>query len=141
MSVVMAEKLSWEFPRGHRIAPGRAALKALGGGSRCQVYLVWDEPRRRLMVAKVLRRDLVANDRAVRALQRELNALEALSHPVLVRAAGACFDGLYPHLLLEYVAGPTLRKLIKRNGPVPLERALSLGVDVASLLGDMARQA
>src|SRR5919112_1771363 len=59
MHEVVAEKQSWEFPEGHEIAPGRTTLKSLGGGNRYEVYLVWDERRFSVMVAKVLRPDLV----------------------------------------------------------------------------------
>src|SRR3954469_737624 len=134
MSVVMGDKLSWEFARGHEIAPGRTALKALGG-NRCQVYLVWDERRRRRMVAKVLRRNLVGDDHALRALKRELEAHELLDHPGLARAVDARFEGPYPHVAVEHVDGPTLRKLIRREGGLGADAAVALGIEVASVIG------
>jgi serine/threonine protein kinase len=140
MSVVMAEKLSWDFARGHEIAPGRTILRALGGGNRCQVYLVWDERRRRQVVAKVLRRNLVGDGHALRALRRELEAHEALSHPGLARAVGASFDGPYPHLAVEHVEGQTLRRLIKRGGALPPELLLPLARAVGSVIGHMGRE-
>ena len=39
------------------IAPGRTVLRRLGGGSRYEVFLVWDEHRLAVLVAKVLRPD------------------------------------------------------------------------------------
>jgi eukaryotic-like serine/threonine-protein kinase len=59
MHEVVAEKETWAFPEGHEIAPGRTTLKLLGGGNRYEVYLVWDERLFSVMVAKVLRPDLV----------------------------------------------------------------------------------
>jgi eukaryotic-like serine/threonine-protein kinase len=140
MSVVMAEKLSWDFARGHEIAPGRTTLRALGGGNRCQVYLVWDEPTHRRMVAKVLRKNLVGEEHAVRALRRELEAHEALAHPGLVPALAASFDGPHPHIAVEHVSGPTLRKLIKRHGALSADVVPTLGVAVAAVAGHMARE-
>jgi eukaryotic-like serine/threonine-protein kinase len=140
MSDDVAEKPSWEFPRGHEIAPGRTTLRPLGGGNRCEVYLVWDEARRRRMVAKVLRRNLVGDDRALRALRREQEAHEALVHPGLVRAVGSWFDGPYPHLVVEHVNGPTLRRLIRRDGALPAEDVLALALEVGSVIDRMGRE-
>src|SRR3954469_19798810 len=139
MSVVMAEKLSWEFARGHEIAPGRTTVKALGGGNRCQVYLVWDEPLHRLLVAKVLRRNLVGDDHALRGLRHEFDALETLAHPGLARAAGARLEGLHPHIVLDYVDAPTLRRLIKRDGAVSVTDALRLAVTLAGVIEHVGR--
>ena len=136
----MAEKLSWDFPRGHEIAPGRTTLKALGGGNRCQVYLIWDERSRRRMVAKVLRRNLVGDDRALRGLGRELEAHEVLAHPGLVRAVDASFDGPYPHLAVEHVDGPTLRRRIRRDGALSPEDVLSLALQAASVIRHIGDQ-
>ena len=43
MREVVSEKQSCKFPQGHEIAPGRTTLRALGGGTRYEVYLVGDE--------------------------------------------------------------------------------------------------
>jgi serine/threonine protein kinase len=140
MSVVMAEKLSWDFARGHEIAPGRTTLKALGGGNRCQVYLVRDERLDRLLVAKVLRRNLVGDDHALRALRRELDALEELAHPGLAAAVDVRLSGPYPHLAVEHVPGGTLRKRIRREGALPAEDVAALGLAVARVIDDIGRE-
>jgi hypothetical protein len=46
---------SWDFEQGEELQPGRAVLKAIGGGNRYEVCLVWDEGLYALAVAKVLR--------------------------------------------------------------------------------------
>jgi eukaryotic-like serine/threonine-protein kinase len=140
MSVDMGEKLSWDFARGHEIAPGRTTLKALGGGNRCQVYLVRDELLGRRLVAKVLRRNLVGDDHAVRALERELGAHQALAHRGLVRAVDAVLDGPHPHLAVEHVPAPTLRKAIRRAGALSAEEVQDLAVCVAGVLAAVARE-
>ena len=140
MREVVADKQSWELPQGHEIAPGRTTLKSLGGGNRYEVFLVWDERRFSVMVAKVLRPDLVEDEHALRGLRREWEALGALSHPVLLRAFDAHLEGAYPHVLVEHLEGPTLRRLIKNGGPLPLEQVLPLGLHVASVIHYMAEE-
>jgi eukaryotic-like serine/threonine-protein kinase len=138
MGLVASEKQSWQFAEGHEIAPGRTVLKPIGGGNRYEVYLVWDEKLFAVMVAKVVRPDLVEDEHALRGLRRESDALEALAHPILLRGFGVHMDGPYPHLLVEHLEGPTLRRLIKRSGPLPLEQTLPLGLHVAAAIHYMA---
>jgi serine/threonine protein kinase len=92
------------------------------------------------MVAKVVRPDRVDDSDAHRALQREAAALRRLAHPVLVRGFDAVTGGPHPHVLLEYVEGPTLRALLKRHGALPLEQAIPLALHMASVLHYLARE-
>ena len=128
----MAEKQSWELDEGHEIAPGRSVLKALGGGHDYEVYLVWDDHLFSIMVAKLLRPDRFDDEKALRSLAREAEALEALAHPALLRGFGAVLDGPFPHVLVEHLEGPSLRRLIRRSGPLTLQQVLPLALNVAA---------
>jgi eukaryotic-like serine/threonine-protein kinase len=134
MQTRVAEKATWELTEGDEIAPGRSVLKLLGGGHDYEVYLVWDDDLFAVMVAKVLRPDRVDDEKSVRDLRREAEALEELAHPVLLRGFGAVLDGQYPHVLVEHLEGPTLRRLIRRGGPLPAQQVLPLALHVASAL-------
>jgi eukaryotic-like serine/threonine-protein kinase len=124
---------------GDLIAPGRSVVRALGGGTRFEVVLVWDDHLCALAVAKVLRRQLREDSGALRELAEEAEILHRLAHPVIVRAFDAVLDTPYPHVLLEHLEGPTLRRLIRRGGPIPLEQLLPLAAHVAAALSYMAR--
>jgi serine/threonine protein kinase len=134
------ERLTWGLGEGDAIAPGRTVLRRLGGGRRYEVFLVWDDHRLALLVAKVLRPDLAEDELARRDLAREAEALERLRHPVVVRGFAAVVEGRYPHLLLEYLEGPTLRELVDREGALALEQVLPLGLHVASALHYLAAE-
>ena len=131
---------SWGFDVGAAIAPGRTVLRSLGGGNRYEALLVWDEHLFAIMVAKVVRPDQAGEERALRELAREAEALERLAHPVIVRGFGAAVDGRHPHLLIEHLEGPTLRRVIKRGGPLPLQQLLPLALHVAAALHYMAAE-
>jgi serine/threonine protein kinase len=109
-------------------------VRRLGGGELYDTYLVWDERRFALAVAKLLRPDRVADAYAQRALRREADALARLGHPVVVRAFEVVRDGPHPHLLLEHLEGPSLRRLVKTQGPLPLEQVIPLALHIASAL-------
>ncbi len=140
MNGAVAEKNAWELEEGAEIAPGRSVLKPLGGGHEYEVYLVWDDRLFAVMVAKLLRPDLVDDERARRHLEREAEALERLAHPVLLRGFGAVLDGEHPHVLVEHLEGPTLRRLLRRGGPLPLEQSLPLALHVAAALHYIAAE-
>jgi eukaryotic-like serine/threonine-protein kinase len=133
-------KQSWELEEGDEIAPGRTVLKLLGGGNRYEVYLVWDERLFAVMVAKIVRPDLIEDESALRGLRREAEALDVLAHPVVLRGFGSELDGRYPHLLVEHLEGPTLRRLMRRGGPLPVEQVLPLGLHVAAAIHYMAEE-
>jgi eukaryotic-like serine/threonine-protein kinase len=134
------EKASWGFEEGAAIAPGRTVLRSLGGGSRYEVHLVWDEKLFSLAVAKLLRPDQAENERALRDLRKEAEALERLNHPVLLRGFDAVLEGPHPHVLVEHLEGPTLRRLIKKGGPLPPQQLLPLILHVAAAIHYMATE-
>src|SRR4051794_11168044 len=84
-----SRKPSWELAEGDELAPGRTVVAPLGGGNRYEVFLVWDEHRYALLVAKVLRPNHVDSAIARADLEAEAEALQMLAHPVLVRGFGA----------------------------------------------------
>jgi serine/threonine protein kinase len=131
---------SWGFEPGAVLADGRTVLKAIGGGRRYEVHLVWDERLFAVMVAKVLRPGRVEDPAALRELRQEAEALEQLAHPVIVRGFDVVLEGRYPHLVIEHLEGPTLGRLIRRHGPLPMEQLLPLALHVAAALHYMAAE-
>jgi serine/threonine protein kinase len=131
---------SWKLEEGDTIAPGRIALRRLGGSGLYETYLVWDDRLFAIAVAKLVRPHKVEDQRALLAIAREADALGRLSHPLLVRSFEAVLDGPRPHLLLEHLEGPPLRSLIKRHAPLPLEQVLPLAADLCSVLHYMATE-
>jgi serine/threonine protein kinase len=129
---------SWGFEAGDEIAPGRSVVQVLGGGSRFEVVLVWDDRLFALAVAKVLRPGHAQRERALADLREEAEALERLAHPVIVRGFGGVLEGTHPHLLIEHLEGPTLRSLIRRHGAIEMESLLPLCAHVAAALHYMA---
>jgi serine/threonine protein kinase len=132
------ERPTWGLEEGDALAPGRTVLRRLGGGCLYEVFLVWDDERLAVLVAKVLRPDQAEDPGALGDLRREADALGRLAHPVLVRGFDAVLSGRRPHLLIEHLEGPTLRALLAESGPLALEQLLPLALHVAGALHYMA---
>src|SRR6185295_6316272 len=117
--------------------PGRTVLRRIAGGKRFEAYLVWDEHRLAILVAKVLRPD---QRHAIADLLAEADLLARLAHPVVVRGFGAVTGDRFPHLLLEHLEGPTLAELLEAHGPLALEQVLPLALHLASALHYLANE-
>jgi eukaryotic-like serine/threonine-protein kinase len=130
---------SWDFSEGDPLAPGLTALALLGGGHRYEAWLSWDERRRAMVVAKLLRPGEAGDPRARESLAAEASLLGRLSHPLLVRSFGADPEGERPYVLLEYIDGPRLSTLIRRDGLI-IEQVLPLALNVCSVLHYLASE-
>ncbi len=136
----MSTKLtSWAFAEGDEIAPGRRAVRLLGGGYRYEAWLSWDEHMRALVVAKLVRPGQAEDPVARSALVREAAMLSRLAHPQLVRSFGSDTDGRRPQLVLEFVEGPRLSTLVRRFGLI-LEQAVPLALNLCSVLHYLAEE-
>ncbi len=129
-----SDHASWELEEGAPIAEGRTVLKGLGGGNRFEVFLVWDDRMHAICVAKLLRPDQSDNERALEDLAAEAELLDRLAHPVIVRGFDAVLEGEHPHVMIEHLEGPSLRRLIRRGGPLGPEQLLPLALNVAGAL-------
>jgi serine/threonine protein kinase len=132
--------VSWELARGDEIVPGLAAMKLLGGGSAYEAYLAFDQKLFAPVVVKVVRPDQVDDDSTLRGLEREIDLLQLLNHPAIVRGFRASMEPPRPYVMLENLDGPRLSSLIRRHGPLPPQQLLPLGIELASAvhyLGEM----
>jgi serine/threonine protein kinase len=59
---------------------------------------------------------------------------------VIVRGFDAVLEGEQPHLLIEHLEGPSLRRLLRRGGPLPLQQLLPLALHVAGALQYLANE-
>ena len=125
-------RTTWELAEGDEIAPGRTALKRLGGGTRYDAYLAFDGDMHSVVVCKVVRPHLVEDERVLRGLAGEWEMLERLNHPVILRGFDAVLDGARPHIVLEHLEGPRLSSLVRRYGALPAEQLVPLGVQLCS---------
>ncbi len=92
------EKSRWRLREGDPIVPGRSAIRRLGGGRRYEAYLAWDDHLRSLVVIKVVRPDLVEDEHTLEGLRSEVELLDRLNHPVVVRSIGAELEGPRPRV-------------------------------------------
>lgn len=111
--------------------PRYRILRSLGRGGMGDVYLASHQVMNRMVALKVIRKDLTMRPAAVQRFQREVQAAARLSHPRIVVAYDAeQTQGLH-FLVMEYVEGMDLARLVAERGPLPIQQACVLVLQTA----------
>lgn len=121
-----------EFPAGQAISHFRVQQK-LGSGGMGVVYRAEDVNLSRPVALKFLAPDLAGDPMAVSRFQREARTASALNHPNICTVYAVEECGGQPVIVMELLEGRTLESLLA-DGPLPLERALPLSVQMAAAL-------
>ncbi|MCR4412944.1 MAG: serine/threonine protein kinase, partial [Thermoguttaceae bacterium] len=136
--LVQAGKLT-EF-QARTVAEGRTAslllgnyilLDRLGEGGMGQVFKAWHRRMERVVAIKMLPPRATHSSEAVQRFQREVKAAARLSHPNVVTAYDADQAGDTHFLVMEYVEGQDLGSLVRRQGPLPVDRAVHYVIQAA----------
>lgn len=128
---------------GDKLLAGRYLLiRRIGRGAMGQVYLANDNKFAKRMVAvKTVRQDILSSDdlqegEAIVRFEREAQAAASIQHPntVSVTDFGESSEGIF-YLVMEYVEGETLHKLLRREGTLPIQRSVHLLRQIADGVG------
>ena len=110
----------------------------LGRGGMAEVHRGRDLRLGREVAVKVLRQDLARDPSFQVRFRREAQAAASLNHPAIVAVYDTGEDrtasGATPYIVMEYVEGDTLRDVLRREGPLPPERAMALAADICGAL-------
>jgi len=110
----------------------------LGRGGMAEVHRGRDLRLGREVAVKVLRSDLARDPSFQVRFRREAQAAASLNHPAIVAVYDTGEDrtttGATPYIVMEYVEGETLRDVIRREGHLSAERAMSLAADICGAL-------
>jgi len=108
-----------------------AVLDKLGQGGMGLVFKARHRRMQRLVALKVLPPAVTKNPSAVQRFQREVQAVAKLDHPNIVAAYDADESHDVHFLVMEYVDGSDLSRLVKKQGPLPVGQALDCIVQAA----------
>ncbi|HEX3392656.1 MAG TPA: protein kinase [Solirubrobacteraceae bacterium] len=128
---------------------GRYRLDArIGRGGMSTVYRAFDTVLERQVAIKLMHREIASDSDHLERFRREARAVAQLNHAHIVTVidageweAGDGQDGLggsdtaTPYIVLEHVAGETLKDLIRRDAPLPAPTALAYAIELARALG------
>ncbi len=115
-------------------------IHRIGRGSQGSVYLAHDPNLDRRVAIKVIDSDvpeLAAGQAGSSPLEGRISS--RLRHPniVAIHDAGVCESGTY--MVFEYVEGTTLKEVLERDGPWPLEKAAPIMVKILEAVAEAHR--
>jgi len=122
------------FRPGDSICPGLFAWELLGDGHRTECWLAWSVPLWSHVVVKLPREEHLHEPRTAARLGREGRTLRRLQHPAIQRLLDDAHRASLPHLVLEYVEGPTLDTLTDEEGPLTPGEVVRVGMQLAACL-------
>ncbi len=126
-------------------------LARVGVGGTAVVYRCVDLHTQRIVAVKVLRTTGGMIPEAEARFKREARLAASLTHPHIVRVLDFGYtlppetpthvpwqdetDGPVPYLAMEYVFGSTLKELVRRRGPLPIDWVWRIGEQLCAALG------
>jgi CHASE2 domain-containing sensor protein/tRNA A-37 threonylcarbamoyl transferase component Bud32 len=126
------------FLSGLRVIAGRYHVEqVLGRGGMGIVVLAEHMGLKRRCAVKLLRPEQVRDDAALARFRSEAEALARLEHANVVRVMDSGVDaaaGGVPYLVMEYLPGPTLRRVLVDEGRLAVDRALPIMAQIADAL-------
>jgi len=120
---------------GTRVAGRYQILSIAGVGGMGVVYRARDEELGVDVAVKVLRQDLGSDPRVLERFRSELLSARQVTHKNVVRLHDIGEHAGMRFLTMDYVAGRSVREILEREGPMPLERAAGILRQVAEGLG------
>ena len=96
-----------------------ALIGVVGGGGMAQVYKARDNILGRIVAVKMLREQFTTDAQFVARFRREAQAAANLTHPNIVNVYDVGQDGDLHYIVMEYIAGQSLKELITATLPSP----------------------
>ena len=113
---------------------GYEIVKRLGQGGMGSVYKARDAIMNRWVAVKILAPFLATDMEYVKRFFLEARIMQKLHHPYIVRPFDAGVVGDHKYLIMEFVNGPTLDRVLRKRGRLPERAALELVRQVAVAL-------
>src|SRR5688572_11380779 len=98
------------------------------------VYRAHDRLLERDVALKILHQSHLADAETIERFRREARAVARLSHPCIVTVIDRGEDDDRQYIVFEYIAGESLKQVIDRRGPLPVDEALELTIQVGRAL-------
>ncbi|MFI8893135.1 Stk1 family PASTA domain-containing Ser/Thr kinase [Streptomyces paradoxus] len=119
-----------------QVLDGRYRIDArIAVGGMATVYRAVDTRLDRVLALKVMHPSLAVDASFVERFIREAKSVARLAHPNVVQVFDQGTDGSYVYLAMEYVAGCTLRDVLRERGALQPRAALDILEPVLAALG------
>jgi len=117
-------------------------LKEIGRGGMSVVYLAMDTHLNKQWAVKEIRKKSSGkNDEiVVNSLLAEANMMKRLDHPALPRIVDIIDNGITIYVVMDYIEGESLDKILNEFGAQPEERVIEWAMQIADALSYLHSQ-
>jgi len=117
------------------VIAGRYELEELVGvGGMSNVYRAHDRLLERMVALKILHDRYTDDEDYVERFRREARSAARLSHPGIVTVIDRGEQDGHQFIVFEHVPGETLKQLVDRQGPLPVDLAIELALQTGRAL-------
>ena len=109
-------------------------LEHIGGGGMADVYKAHDTILDRMVAVKILHAQLANDEEFLEKFRLEAKGAARLSHPNIVGIYDVGHDAGKYFIVMEYIAGETLKKRVQREGRLSVEESLRIAKEIARAL-------
>ena len=122
---------------GRKVGAGYIILESVGSGGMGRVYRAEQATLGKTLALKMIHPNLANDEASVARFYAEARACSRLNHPnsVSVLDFGRTEDGLL-FIVMEFIRGVDLAKLVWENGPLPPARAVEIARQVLAALSE-----
>ncbi|MCA9908664.1 MAG: serine/threonine protein kinase, partial [Anaerolineae bacterium] len=106
-----------------------------GSGGMAVIYKAIDQVLGRTVAIKILRPSLTNDPAFLARFRNEARSVANLQHPNIVTVHDVGNEGATHYIVMEFIEGQDLKKIIKANGVLPIDRALHLGIQICAGIG------
>ncbi len=107
-------------------------VERLGAGGMGEVFKAVHLRMDRFVAVKVVKKEMLDSSQAMERFKREIKSAAKLSHPNIVLAYDAGeHEGKIPYLVMEFVEGVNLARLIQMWGSLPVANAINYTIQAA----------
>ncbi|MBI5957399.1 MAG: protein kinase [Chloroflexi bacterium] len=118
------------------ILNGRYRLVAQqGSGGMAVIYKAVDVALGRTVAVKVLRPSLTNDPEFLKRFRQEARNVANLSHPNIVTVHDVGQEGNTHYMVMEFVDGEDLKRLIRASAPFSIDRSLSISIKICAGVG------
>src|SRR6266566_7068362 len=117
------------------VVAGRYELEELvGSGGMSSVFRAHDALLERKVALKILHEQYTSDEDYVERFRREARAVAGLSHPNIVTVIDRGEQDGRQFIVFEYIDGESLKQLVDRTGPLQVDQAVGLTLQIARAL-------
>ena len=110
-------------------------LGQLGSGGMAVIYKALDQMLARTVAIKVLRPSLTSDPDFVKRFRNEARSVARLAHPNIVTVHDVGSDQNTHFMVMEFIEGQDLKKVIRSKRPLPVDQALDFAIQICAGIG------